>query len=99
MTRMMQPSFSADQALLLQAETYGLWGQALLNQAEKGPRNKAETIRRLGREQLRRAGACYAKLANMLPANKNFTDQLWNGATAFMQGQDYTAPRACSRNI
>ena len=38
MTHMMQPSFSADQTLLLQAETYGLWGQALLNQADKGPR-------------------------------------------------------------
>ena len=90
MTRLMQPLFSADQALLLQAETYGLWGQALFNQADKGPRNKAETVRHLGREQFRRAGVCYARLANMLPANKNFTDQLWSGASALMQGQDYT---------
>jgi TolA-binding protein len=91
LTRSMQPLFSADQALLLQAETYGLWGQALFNQADKGPRNKADTVRHLGREQFRRAGACYAKLASMLPANKTFTDQLWNSASAFMQGQDYTS--------
>ncbi len=90
-TRMMRPLFPVDQALLLQAEAYGLWGQVLLNQADKGPRNKAETIRRLGREHFRRAGGCYAKLAKKLPANKKFSDQLWNGATAYMQGQDYAS--------
>jgi tetratricopeptide (TPR) repeat protein len=87
--RMMQPLLPVDQSLLFQAEAHGVWGQTLLNQADKGPRNKAESIRRLGREQFRRAGTCYDKLAKTLPANKTFTDQLWNGATSYLQGQDY----------
>jgi tetratricopeptide (TPR) repeat protein len=87
--RMMQPFLPLDQSLLFQAEAHGVWGQTLLNQADKGPRNKAESIRRLGREQYRRAGVCYDKLAKTLPANKTFTDQLWNAATSFLQGQDY----------
>ncbi len=89
LTRMMQRLFPAQEAAVLQAETHGLWGRALMAQAEKGPREKAESIRRLGREQFRRAAACYAKLARSLPANKNYTDQVWNGAMAFFQGQDF----------
>jgi tetratricopeptide (TPR) repeat protein len=88
--RMMQPLFPIDQVLSLQAEAHGVWGQTLLNQADKGPRNKAEPIRRLGREQLRRAGTNYAKLSKILPANKNYSDQVWNGATSYMQGQDFS---------
>jgi tetratricopeptide (TPR) repeat protein len=88
--RIMQPLLPVDQSLLFQAEAHGVWGQTLLNQADKGPRNKAESIRRLGREQFRRAGTCYAKLAKTLPANKTFTDQLWNAAASYLQGQDYT---------
>ncbi len=87
--RMMQRLLPGDQVLSLQAEAHGVWGQTLLNQADKGPRNKAESIRRLGREQFRRAGTCYARLASTLPANKTFTDQLWNGATSYVKGQDY----------
>lgn len=90
-TRLMQSLFPSEQVLLLQAETHGVWGQALLNQADKGPRNKAESIRRLGREQFRRAGTCYAKLAKMLPANKKYTDQIWNSATSYFQGQDFNS--------
>ena len=78
-----------DQVLLLQAETHSLWGQSLQNQADKRSPNKAESIRRLGREQFRRAGVCYAKLANLLPANKKYTDQVWNSAMAYLQGQDF----------
>jgi tetratricopeptide (TPR) repeat protein len=89
--RMMRPLLPGDQVLLLQAEAHGVWGQTLLNQADKGPRNKAESIRRLGREQFRRAGGCYAELANTLPANKNYTDQLWNSAKSYLQGQDFTS--------
>jgi tetratricopeptide (TPR) repeat protein len=88
--RMAQPLLPVDQSLLFQAETHGVWGQTLLNQADKGPRNKAESIRHIGREQFRRAGTCYAKLAKTLPANKTFTDQLWNAATSYLLGQDYT---------
>ena len=89
--RMMRPLLPGEQVLLLQAEAHGVWGQTLLNQADKGPRNQAESIRRLGREQFRRAGDCYAKLANTLPANKNYTDQLWNSANSYLQGQDFTS--------
>jgi tetratricopeptide (TPR) repeat protein len=88
-TRMMKPLFPSDQVLLLQAETHGVWGQALINQSGKGSLNKTGSIRRLGREQFRRAGDCYAKLAKLLPANKKFTDQVWNSATSFLQGQDF----------
>jgi tetratricopeptide (TPR) repeat protein len=88
-TRMLQPLLPTDQVLLLQAETHGAWGEALLNQSDKGPRNKSESIRRLGREQFRRAGACYAKLAKLLPANKKYTDEVWNSAMSFLQGQDF----------
>jgi TolA-binding protein len=89
LTRMLQPVCPADQVLQLQAETHAAWGQSLLNQADKGPRNKADFIRRLAREQLRRAGKSYASLSEILPANKNYSDQVWNSATSYLQGQDY----------
>jgi TolA-binding protein len=90
-TRMTRTLLPGDQVLLLEAEAHSAWGQTLFSQADKGPRNKAESVRRMGREQFRRAGAYYARLANALPANKNYTDQLWNGATAYFQGQDFAA--------
>ena len=89
LTQLMQRVFPNDQVLLLRAETHSLWGQNLLSQADKGPRNKSEIMGRTGREQFRRAGACYATLANLLPANKTYTDQVWNSAMAFIQGQDF----------
>jgi len=89
LTRMMQRLFPADQVLLLQAETHNIWAQTLINQADNGPGGKAESIRRMGREQFRRAGTCYAKLAKTLPANKMYTDQLWNSAMAYLEGQDF----------
>jgi TolA-binding protein len=89
MTRLMRSLFPAREAGILQAETHGLWGQAIISQAEKASREKAESLRRLGREQFRRAGACYAKLAGELPANRSYTDQVWNSAMAYFQGQDF----------
>jgi tetratricopeptide (TPR) repeat protein len=80
---------AADQVLLLQAEAHAAWGQNLLNQAGKGPLDKAESNRRMGREQFRRAGVCYAQLADLQPANKNYSEQLWNSATSFFKGQDF----------
>jgi TolA-binding protein len=87
--RLMQHVFPTDQVLLFQADAHQRWAQTLMNQADKVPRNKAESIRRLGREQFRRAGVCYGRLAEILPASKKYTDQLWNGASAMLQGQDY----------
>src|SRR3972149_4491843 len=89
LTRIMHPLFPVDQVLSLQAETHGVWGQTLMAQADKGPRNKAESIRSMAREQFRKAGTCYAKLVKILPANQKFSDQVWNGAMAYMQGKDF----------
>lgn len=89
LTRIMLPLLPTDQVLLLQAEAHGVWGQTLISQADKAPPNKAGLIRGMGREQFRRAGACYAKLVKLLPANKTYTDQVWNSALAYMQGQDF----------
>jgi tetratricopeptide (TPR) repeat protein len=89
LARIMHTLFPPDQVLLLQAEAHGVWGQTLINQAEKAPRKKAELLRSMGREQFRRAGVYYAKLVKLLPANRTYTDQVWNCAMAMMQGRDY----------
>ena len=97
--RMMQPLLPVDQSLSFQAERTAFGDKLCSTRPNKGPRNKAESIRHLGREQFRRAGTCYAKLAKTLPANKTFTDQLWNAATSSCKGKTTQTPPACSRRI
>jgi TolA-binding protein len=77
------------QSQLLQADLHTKWGQYLSNSAEKASRNKREPMRRLAREQYRRAGQNYAALAKLYMDKKEYSDQVWNAAASYLQGHDY----------
>jgi tetratricopeptide (TPR) repeat protein len=89
LVRHFYPLFSRVGTLELMAETYCAWGDALLTQAAELPPGKAEATRRLGRVQLRHAGRVYWRLAGLLVTTRQYPDQLWNGANAYLRGQDY----------
>ena len=73
----------------MQADLRAKWGQYLSNSAERASRNKREPMRRLAREQFRRAGQNYAALAKMYVDKREYSDQVWNAAAAYLQGHNY----------
>lgn len=77
--------------LQLAAEAYQAWGRNLIAQAEAQPDRKAAPLLRRGRELLRRAGSCHAQLAQLHLADREYADDLWNAAEAYLQGQDFQA--------
>lgn len=83
------PLFPRAQALAMSAHVHRTWGQNLLDQAERLPRDRAEATARQGRTQLRRAGAIYERLARIEFTSRQYPDRLWNSAMAYFQGHDY----------
>ncbi|MCC6125588.1 MAG: tetratricopeptide repeat protein [Pirellulales bacterium] len=86
---LLKPHIPAGQSLLMQGDLHAKWGQYLANSAEKAGRNKREPLRRLAREQFRRAGQNYAVLAKMNADKREYSDQVWNAATSYLQGRHY----------
>ncbi|MBN2477089.1 MAG: tetratricopeptide repeat protein [Pirellulales bacterium] len=89
LTRDFYPLFSRTRTLELTAEAHRRWGEALLSQAPQLPADKVEPTRQIGRAQLRQAGRVYSRLAKTLVATREYPDQLWNSANAYLEGQDY----------
>jgi TolA-binding protein len=87
-----------EQTRLMQADLRTKWGQYLLSSAENTARNKREPMRRLAREQFRRAGQDYAALAKMNNDNRSYSDYVWNAATSYLQGHNYTRSAALLRD-
>jgi tetratricopeptide (TPR) repeat protein len=79
----------ADQWRLMQADMYMKWGLSLADNAEKMPRGKRETMQRVAREQFRRAGQSYVALAQIYLDKREYTEEIWNAATAYLQGHNY----------
>jgi tetratricopeptide (TPR) repeat protein len=79
----------ADQWRLMQADMYAKWGQYLADSAEKVSRGKREAMQRLAREQFRRAGQSYAALAQIHLDKREYTEDIWNAATAYLQGHNF----------
>jgi TolA-binding protein len=87
---LMKAVIPADQSRLMQADLHSKWGQFLMSSAEKISRNKRESMRRLAREQFRRAGQDYVVLAKLYLDKREYSDQIWNAATSYLQGHNYT---------
>ncbi len=83
------PLFSRARALELTAEAYRTWGETLLARAAELPPDKADDARSRGRKQLRHAGRVYSRLAELQVTTRQYPDQLWNAANAYLRGQDY----------
>lgn len=89
LTKLFYPLFARQRTLELTAETYRTWGESLLAHAAQMPPAKAEPGRRRGRAQLRHAGRVYARLAQLQKTTRQYPDQLWNSADAYLRGQDF----------
>jgi tetratricopeptide (TPR) repeat protein len=89
LTRHFYPLFTRVRTLETTAEAYRTWGEALLAQATALPPEEADATRRLGRLQLRHAGRVYSRLAELQLTTRQYPDQLWNSADAYLRGQDY----------
>jgi tetratricopeptide (TPR) repeat protein len=89
LTRHFYPLFPLARSVELTAQAYQTWGETLLVQAAELPPDKAETTRRLGREQLRHAGRASGRLAELQVTTRQYPDHLWNAADAYLRGQDY----------
>ncbi|OHB67138.1 MAG: hypothetical protein A2V70_11995 [Planctomycetes bacterium RBG_13_63_9] len=83
------PLFSRQRALEMTVEVDDAWGQALLAQADHMPLSESDGIRKRGRQQFRRAGRIYSRLARLQLATREYPDRLWESANAYFQGQDY----------
>jgi TolA-binding protein len=86
---LMKAILPANQTLLMQADLHAKWGQYLSTSADKASRNKREPMQRLAREQFRRSGQSYAALAKLYSDKREYSDQIWNAATAYLQGHNY----------
>lgn len=89
LTGHLYPLFSNVRTLELTADVHRTWGESLLARSAELSTDKAEAVRRLGREQMRRAGRVYRRLAELQVATRKYPDHLWNGANACLRGQDY----------
>jgi tetratricopeptide (TPR) repeat protein len=77
------------EALELTARIYRTWGDNLLEQAEHLAPDKAEEMRKQARTQLRAAGDSFIALARELFTTRQYTEQLWNSASAYFAGHDF----------
>jgi len=88
LARAFHPLFPAFRAVELQAETEVAWARSLFSKADSDP-SQAENLRREGRSHLRLAGRHYATLAKLLTTTRRYTDELWNGIQADLEGHAY----------
>ncbi len=89
LAHVLRPLFPPERTIELTAETYRAWGRALIEQADRATLSKADTIRREGRAQMRRAADAYRRLAQVLITHRRYSDELWNAVQAYLDGHDY----------
>jgi tetratricopeptide (TPR) repeat protein len=71
------------------AESYRAWGRSLLAQSDRSTPEQAQRLLHEGREQLRRAGIAFARLAALRTTGKEYPEDLWASGQCAMEGQDY----------
>jgi TolA-binding protein len=98
MIGLMRAVISADQTQFMKADLHTKWAQYLAGSAEKVSRNKREPMRRLAREQYRRAGQAYVALAKLYMDKREYSDQIWNASIAYLQGHNYARAASLMRD-
>ena len=86
----LQPMFSLEEATELRAQAHEKWARAKQTEAEDVAHWDAGKILAEGRYHHRAAGAAYKLLSELRFASRKFTDDLWNAAENFYQGQSYS---------
>ena len=81
--------FSKAQGLETTAETHRNYGRDLLAQAAEAVGSKSEQLARQGRSEMRLAGAAYAELAKLRYTERQYPDDVWNAAAAYLDGHAY----------
>ena len=86
----MQPVFSLMEVTELRAQTHSKWALAKSIEADQAsPRDAAKHLA-AGRYHHRAAGAAYELLSELRHSSRNFTEDLWQSADNYFQGQSYT---------
>ncbi|MCG8585079.1 MAG: tetratricopeptide repeat protein [Pirellulales bacterium] len=83
------PIFSRVEQMHMAAGARRLWAKSLLESAESLYGQKARAMEQDARRQLRKAGHIFARLARLRIATRHYPDDIWKGATSFLDGQDY----------
>ncbi len=86
-----------DQALQLTAQIYHTWGENLMEQAEHLPPERGELLRKQARTQFRRAGDTLTEVAREQFTTRQYPEQLWNSAGAYLAGHDFRHAAAMLR--
>ena len=73
----------------LRASTFEGWGKHLLMQSKSGVGNPS-ALEREARTHLREAGVDFEELAKRRFATSHYTDDVWNSAESYLEGQSYT---------
>jgi tetratricopeptide (TPR) repeat protein len=84
-----QQLLESDAALELEAQTLRAWGESLLARAAQAPLREAPGLDDEGRLRLRESGRAYARLARLRRAARSYADELWNSASALLDGNDF----------
>ncbi|NUQ62425.1 MAG: tetratricopeptide repeat protein [Pirellulales bacterium] len=83
------PLFSNKQQLELAAQTYRDWGRSMLAQTAVLPPSQSRPMAAAGREKLRHAGREFERLSRLRIADREFPDDLWEAAEAYLAGHAF----------
>lgn len=86
----LQPVFSLAETTEVRAMAHVKWAQALYDQGINSPSWEAEEHFSKAKYHRRAAGTAFELLAKLRFATRQFTDDLWNAADNYFQGQSYT---------
>lgn len=89
LVRFMRPMFSLAQTTQLEARIHREWGRSLLLQAEQETSADRDGLRKEGRRQMRTAGWKFHQLARMRVVTRQYPDDVWDAAEAYLAGQEY----------
>ena len=87
----MAPLFPQSQSVQLVAETYRTWARTEVRLSETLPEPQSSETRRRGRELYRIAGRKFEQLAMIEFTDRDYPDDVWQGAECYLAGHQFTA--------
>jgi TolA-binding protein len=89
LARDLGPLFPPGRAMSLQGEARTEWAGRILAAAEAAPHAQRAEHEAAARKQFRLAGVAFARTAGLRQASREFPDDIWQSAVAYLRGQDY----------
>ena len=87
----MSPLFPRSQSMQMVAETYRTWARNEVRLSETLPEPQSSETRRRGRELYRTAGHKFEQLAMIEFTDRDYPDDVWQGAECYLAGHQFTA--------